>query len=116
LTSYLGYTSVQSSYFHDGRSGTPVIDLHSIISGSAGDVSKDPHFVNYGFNTVALNSYTYDNNWDFHLQAGSPALTGAWTDFSGVYAPYFGVDGLTIDGILYKTPLPGAFFGAFGVE
>jgi hypothetical protein len=116
LTSYLGYVSIQSAYYHDGRNGTPVVDVHSLVSASAGDVAKDPKFVNYGFNTVALNSYTYDNSWNFHLQASSPALTGAYTSFTGAYAPYFGTTGLTVNGIEYKTPAPAARFGAFGTN
>ncbi len=116
LTSYLGYVSTQSSYYHDGRDGTPVIDLHSLVSASAGDTGKDPKFVSYDLNAVALNSYTFNNSWNFHLQSASPALTGAWSDFSSVYLPYFGTAGLTVDGTEYKTPLPGAYFGAFGTN
>ena len=116
LTSYLGYTSDNSNYFHDGRNGTPIVDEHSIISASAGDPAKDPKFVNYGFNTVDLNSYTYDNSWDFHVQSGSPVLSGAYSNFTGVYAPYWGTAGLTVDGTEYKTPAPSAYFGAFGTN
>jgi len=116
VTSYLGYVSVQSTYYHDGRLGTPKVDFHSVVSASAGDVAKDPKFVNYGFNTVALNSFTYDNTWNFHVQAGSPALTGAFSSFTGSYAPYFATTGLTVNGVEYKTPAPAARFGAFGTN
>ncbi|HEY4787579.1 MAG TPA: hypothetical protein VIH57_16085, partial [Bacteroidales bacterium] len=116
LTSYMGYVSAQSSYFHDGRNGTPVVDQHSLVSASAGDAAKDPKFVNYGFNMVALNSYTYDNSWDFHLQTGSPALTGAYSNFTGAYTPYFATTGITINNTEYKTPAPAAYFGAFGTN
>jgi|WetSurSiteA1Bulk_404760.scaffolds.fasta_scaffold00423_7 hypothetical protein len=116
LTSYLGYVSNQSSYYHDGRNSTPVVDLNSLVSASAGDPAKDPKFVNYGFNTIDLISYTYDNNWNFHVQAGSPVLTGAYTSFTDAYAPYWGNTGITVNGTEYKTPAPVARFGAFGTN
>jgi len=116
MTSYMGYVSAQATYYHDGRLGTPKIDEHSPVSASAGDVAKDPKFVNFGFNTVALNSYTYDNNWNFKVQTGSPVLTGAYSSFTGAYAPYFATTGLTVNGVEYKTPAPAARFGAFGTN
>jgi hypothetical protein len=116
LTSYMGYVSNQSNYWHDGRNGTPVVDLHSLVSASAGDIAKDPLFVNYGFNTVELNSYTFVSSWDFHVQAGSPVFSGANTSFTDAYAPYWSVSGITVNGIEYKTPAPAARFGAFGTN
>jgi hypothetical protein len=116
LTSYMGYVSVQSNYWHDGRNGTPKVDEHSLISASAGDIAKDPKFINYGFNTVDLNSFTYDNSWNFHVLASSPVLAGAYSSFTGAYAPYFGTAGLTVNGTEYKTPSPAARFGAFGTN
>ncbi len=116
LTSYMGYASNQANYWHDGRNSTPKVDFHSVVSASAGDVAKDPKFVNYGFNTVDLNSFSYDNNWNFHVQAASPVLTGAYSSFTGTYAPYFVTTGLLVNGIEYKTPAPAARFGAFGAN
>jgi hypothetical protein len=116
LTSYLGYVSNQSAYFHDGRNSTPKVDFHSLVSASAGDATKDPKFVNFGFSTVDLASYTYDNSWNFHVQAGSPALSGAYSSFTGAYAPYWSTTGLTVNGIEYKTPAPAARFGALGTN
>jgi len=116
LTSYLGYVSNQSAYFHDGRNSTPKVDFHSLVSASAGDATKDPKFVNFGFSTVDLSSYTYDNSWNFHVQAGSPALSGAYSSFTGAYAPYWSTTGLTVNGIEYKTPVPAARFGALGTN
>jgi hypothetical protein len=116
LTSYAGYVSTQSTYFHDGRNSTPKVDLHSIISSSAGDAAKDPKFVNFGFNTVGLDSYSYDNSWKFLVQSGSPVLTGAYSTFTGSYAPYWATTGITVNGIEYKTPAPAARFGAFGTN
>ena len=116
LTSYLGYLSNQSAYFHDGRNSTPKVDLHSIVSGSAGDATKDPKFVNYGFSTVDLTSYTYDNSWNFHVQSASPVLTGAYSAFTGSYAPYWVTTGITVNGVQYNSPPPSARFGAFGTN
>ena len=116
LTSYLGYVTANSSYFHDGRLSTPIIDQHSPVSASAGDAVKDPKFVNYGFNTIPLNQYIYNSGWDFHVLAGSPVLTGANSNFTGSYAPYWGTTGVTVNGVEYKTPLPSARFGAFGTN
>jgi hypothetical protein len=114
LTSYMGYVSVQSNYWHDGRNSTPKVDEHSIVSASAGDAAKDPKFISFGFNTVELNSYTYDNSWNFKVQASSPVLTGAYSSFTGAYAPYWSTTGLTVNGTEYKTPAPAARFGAYG--
>jgi hypothetical protein len=72
--------------------------------------------VKYGFNTVALNEYIYNNSWDFRVQAGSPVLTGASSSFTGSLAPYWGTAGVTVNGVEYKTPLPSARFGAFGTN
>ena len=77
---------------------------------SAGDL--DPKFINFPFLTNSILSYSFDKSWNFHLQAGSPALTGAKTDFT----PYYSSTGITINGKTYKSPLPAAYFGAFGVE
>jgi hypothetical protein len=53
-----------------------------------------------------------NTGWDFHLQTGSPALTGAKTDV----APYFISTGVTVNGITYKSPAASAYFGAFGTK
>ena len=116
LTSYMGYVSAQANYWHDGRNGTPIVDEHSMVSASAGDATKDPKFVSFGFNTIDLASFTYDNSWNFHVQSGSPVLTGAYSNFTGDYAPYWGSTGLTINGTEYKTPAPASRFGAFGTN
>ena len=77
---------------------------------SAGDL--DPKFINFPFLTNSILSYSFDKSWNFHLQAGSPALTGAKTDFT----PFYSSTGITINGKTYKSPLPAAYFGAFGAE
>lgn len=116
LSAYLGYVSTQANYWHDGRNNTPKVDSHSLVSASAGDNSKDPKFLSYGLSTVELNSYSYVSTWDFHVLAGSPVLTGAYTTFTGSYSPYFASTGITINGSEYKTPVPSARFGAFGTN
>lgn len=116
MTSYMGYVSVQATYFHDGRSSTAKVDEHSPVSASAGDVAKDPKFVSFGFNTVALNSYTWDSTWNFKVQSGSPVLTGANATFTGVYAPFWATTGLTVNGVVYTSPAPAVRFGAFGTN
>lgn len=98
---------------YDGFKATikdAVYGTHDIAGTAAGD--KDPKFVSFPFSTDPLLSYTFSTAWDFHLQAGSPALTGAKTDFT----PYFSSTGVTVNGKTYKSPLPSAFFGAFGTK
>jgi hypothetical protein len=63
-----------------------------------------------------LNSYTYDNSWNFHVQATSPVLTGAYASFTDPFASFYGTTGLTVNGVEYKTPVPAARFGAFGTN
>jgi hypothetical protein len=73
----------------------------------AGD--NNPLFENFPLNTD-MNSYTFNSSWDFHLKAGSPALSGAKTDL----VPHFRTNGLTINGKTYTSPAPAAHFGAMG--
>lgn len=87
-----------------------VYSAHDISGASASD--KDPKFMNFPFSTDPLLSFTFDQNWDFHLQSSSPALTGAKTDFT----PYFSASGVTVNGKTFKSPAPSAFFGAFGTK
>jgi hypothetical protein len=101
ITAYAGFKTGVSD---------AVYGAHDISGTAAGD--KDPKFVNFPFNTDPLLSYTFSTAWDFHLQAGSPALTGAKTDFT----PYFSATGVTVNNKTYKSPLPSAFFGAFGTK
>lgn len=83
---------------------------HDVRGAAAG--SGNPLFVSFPFADNPLLSYTCDPSWDFHLQAGSPALSGAYTDFT----PYFSATGVTVDGKEYKSPAPAAYFGAFGAQ
>ena len=87
---------------------------NDVYSASAGDAAKDPKFENYSINVVDLFEEVYDYAWDFHLQAGSPALTGANNSNTGIYAPNFAAEGLTLNGKTYKSPFPSSYFGALG--
>ncbi|MXV16560.1 Ig-like domain-containing protein [Hufsiella ginkgonis] len=87
-----------------------VYGAHDISGTAAGD--KDPLFVNFPFATNGLLDFAYTSTWNFHLKAGSPALTGAKTDV----VPYFITTGVTVNGTTYKSPAASAFFGAFGTN
>ena len=99
---------------NDKRSATP------------GD--NDPMFVNFtqqsdidinvGANSTGAPA-TWNDAWDFHLQAGSPALTGGKTDFTR----NFGSTGITMEGLAgivenntFTSPEPASYFGAYGQE
>lgn len=104
--SYFGYTLENEKY-------SPNVDLHSLVSASADDTNTDPKFVNFPYNTNELTGYIYDENWDFHVAADSPALQGAYSGNDEKMQPYFG-GGLTVNGKTYSSPAPQAWFGAFG--
>ncbi len=95
-------------------------------SAAAGD--NDPMFANFtpqsdmninvGANEAGAPA-TWNNSWDFHLKAGSPALTGGKTDFT----PNFASAGITMQGLAgivenntFTSPAPSEYFGAFGQE
>ncbi|RIV24944.1 right-handed parallel beta-helix repeat-containing protein [Fibrisoma montanum] len=81
---------------------------NDIISKTAGD--NDPKFVNYPLNTAMTNA-TFNQAWDFNVQAGSPTLGKGTTSFTRNYA-----NGLTINGVTYKSPEPTTTIGAFGTK
>ncbi|MDR0575400.1 MAG: Ig-like domain-containing protein [Tannerella sp.] len=87
-----------------------VYGAHDVRGNAVGD--KDPQFVNFPFANNPVLNYNYDPTWDFHLQVGSPALSGANTGFT----PYFIASGVTVNGKQYKSPAPSAWFGAFGTK
>ncbi|MDP3916020.1 MAG: right-handed parallel beta-helix repeat-containing protein [Bacteroidota bacterium] len=82
---------------------------HDIASATPGD--KNPLFENYALATDP-NNPTFNTSWDFHLKTGSPALTGAKTNFARNYS----TTGITINGVVYKSPAPAAYFGAMGTK
>ena len=101
-----GYNYAHENY-HNG-----VVDAHSIIATE--DNLQDPQFVNFPVSDVPLTSYAYDNSWNFHLQAGSPALTGAYDGSDSAMAPFFQTNGITVNGQTYTSPAAQPYFGAFG--
>lgn len=96
---------------------------NDIMSTTPGD--KDPLFVNFTRQSnININvggneegaPQEWNDAWDFHLAAGSPALTGGNTSFTRHFA-----GGLTFEGLngiysqtTFTSPAPSAFFGAFG--
>lgn len=109
-TSFLGYTLTNKNIYPQS------VDVHSLVSASAGDTSRDPKFVNYSFNTDPLTNYTYNTSWNFHVQAGSPVLTGAYSGTDSMATPLFSSTGITVNGVTYKSPAPASRFGAFGTN
>jgi hypothetical protein len=71
---------------------------------------NDPKFVNYPTSTDKMNS-DFNTAWDFHLSAGSPALGKGITTFTRNFK-----DGITINGVIYKSPEPATYVGAFGTK
>lgn len=93
---------------------TEKVDVHSVMAKTAEEaVSLNPKFVNFDLNMDPA-SYTFDDSWDFHLQAGSPALDASKTYTAGGRQPYFGTTGLQINGQTYTSPAIGNWFGAYG--
>ncbi len=93
---------------------TEKVDVHSVMAKTAEEaVSFDPKFVNFDLN-IDPASYTFDDSWDFHLQAGSPALDASKTYTAGGRQPYFGTSGLQVNGQTYTSPAIGNWFGAYG--
>lgn len=92
------------------------IDRNSIFSASAGDPETDPQFVNFPYMTNPLTDFVLDASWDFHVAATSPVLQGAYTGNDADMMPFFGTNGLTVDGTTYTTPAPANYFGAFGTR
>ena len=105
--SWQGYNYEHEDY-HVG-----VVDVNSVIATE--EDSKDPMFANYDINATSLTNYVYNDAWDFHLTAGSPALEGAYSENGSDMAPLFGTTGLTVNGD-YTTPAPQPYFGAYGAE
>lgn len=107
--SFLGYTLPNKSVFSEA------IDLHSVVSTSAGDAQTDPQFAAYSLATPLL-CYTLDGSWDFHVMPGSPVLTGAYSGIDTKLQPCFATTGISVGGTAYLSPAPAARFGAFGTK
>lgn len=93
---------------------TEKVDVHSVMAKTAEEAaSLDPKFVNFDLNMDPA-SYTFNDSWNFHLAAGSPALDASKTYTAGDRQPYFGTSGLEVNGQTYTSPAIGAWFGAYG--
>lgn len=109
--SWEGYAYAHEDY-NEG-----VVDAHSVITKTQeACATNDPKFVNYPINEVGLTDYVYQDAWDFHVQAGSPVLTGAYNGNDATMQPYFGTSGLTVNGKTYTSPKVEARFGAYGTK
>lgn len=101
------------NYDHEDYN-TGVVDAHSIIATE--NNLCDPLFVNYDINGISLTNYIYDDDWDFHVQSGSPVLSGAYNGSDSALAPYFEASGLSVNGETYTSPGVENRFGAFGTN
>jgi hypothetical protein len=81
---------------------------NDVIGKKAGD--NDPKFVNYPLSTP-MNNPDFNNSWDFHVQAGSPAIGAGTTSFVRNFA-----NGLVMNGYTYSSPAPSSTIGAFGAK
>jgi hypothetical protein len=107
-TFYYGYNQTAVDQFQPG-SNDVLAGTNDVLGTTAG--ANDPKLENYPLSNPMDNGM-FDTNWDFHLKAGSPALTNGKTDFTRLY----GTTGLTVNGVVYKSPEPSAFIGAFGTK
>lgn len=105
-TFYYGADQTTTDQFQP--SAEIVKGVNDLLSAKAGE--NDPKFVNYPL-TTATNNAAFDTKWDFHLQAGSPAIGKGKTDFTRLYA-----DGIVVNGVTYKSPAPTNYVGAFGTK
>lgn len=103
---YYGYRQDIVSQFQPASD--IVAGKNDVIGTLAGQ--NDPLFVNYPV-TTATDNPTFNENWDFHLKAGSAALNAGTRDFNRNFP-----DGLTLNGVLYTTPEPASYIGAFGAN
>nr|WP_199082930.1 right-handed parallel beta-helix repeat-containing protein [Pedobacter sp. ASV19] len=103
---YYGYDQATVNQFQP--SADIIAGTNDVIGKNAGD--NDPELVNYPLNTNVNNS-TFNLNWDFHLQASSPALGKGKTNFTRHHAA-----GLLVNGITYTSPEPATYIGAFGTK
>ena len=72
--------------------------------------------MNFPINEVSLTEYVYNDAWDFHVQAGSAVLNGAYSGNDAKMAPLFGTEGLTVNQKVYTSPRVEARFGAYGTK
>ncbi|MDR1682974.1 MAG: hypothetical protein LBS25_06270 [Candidatus Symbiothrix sp.] len=100
------------SAFDGFKSGVKdvVYGVHDLRGDAKG--ANDPKFVSFPFASNPLLDFNYNESWNLHLQAGSPALDAAKVRTG--FTPYFSTNGLTLNNKTYKSPVPAIYFGAFG--
>ena len=104
---YFGNEQIMIDEFYPTHGILDGVSSPNDIMGNVND--NNPNFVDYNVATGKLeNVDVFD--YDFHLQANSTALTGAFTNFSPK------ISSLTIGGVTYTTPGPSSFYGAFGTN
>ena len=114
----LQYSGVKFAYegyaFNHEEYDIEKVDANSTIAKSASDTeSLDPDFVNYDIN-VDPALYEWNDSWNFHVNAGAPVLTGAYTPADAARQPFYSVTGLSVNGKTYTSPAVQPWFGAFG--
>ena len=86
---------------------------------------NDPLFANYTRQSnmninVGSNGegapQTWNDSWDFHLSAGSPALTGGIVNFERNFSEGIVMEGLAgiVANNTFVSPEPSSYFGAYG--
>ena len=113
---YSGVEYAWQGYAYDHESYDPAADTHSKIAESEADLSSlDPDFVSYSVNSdPAL--YSWNDSWDFHVNAGSPVLSGAYAPTEASRKPFYSESGLTVNGTEYTSPEVRPWFGAYGTK
>jgi hypothetical protein len=101
---YYGYSQTTVNQFQP--SADIIGGINDVIGKTAGD--NDPKFLNYPTSTD-VNNATFNTAWNFHLQAGSPAIGKGKTDFTRHHTA-----GLVLNGVTYTSPAPANYIGAFG--
>jgi hypothetical protein len=115
-----GPVGIDSTFETSHDIPAPVYTNNVFSSASTIANGKDPLYVNFTvttFDNAAAQTAEEPSNenfpsaYDFHLQSGSPALTGGKTSFS----PY-NSSALTAGGKSYTSPAPSAYIGAYGTK
>ncbi|PYF72794.1 right-handed parallel beta-helix repeat-containing protein [Pedobacter nutrimenti] len=103
---YYGYDQTTVNQFQP--SADIIGGTNDVIGKKAGD--NDPKFANFPLDNP-VSSPNFNTAWDFHLNAGSPALAKGKTNFTRNHAA-----GMEMNGTVYKSPEPSTYIGAFGTK
>ena len=116
---YYGYTQEMVDNFQssaanpDEETGIAKGEVAAVKGTKAQE--NDPHFVAYDLSTSTTNDHI-ESDYDFHLQGDSQALSAAASSAEVEARLHFAKEGLTINGVTYKTPAPASYCGAFGTK